>query len=70
MYIYMYVCMYVCIHTYIHTYIHIYTYIYNNVINILFIKAMYESHQVSVFKQFTFKIIAQNSNNLNSIFYL
>ncbi len=34
----------------------------NNVINILFIKAMYESHQVSVFKHFTFiKIITEGS---------
>ncbi len=52
----------------------------NNVINILFIKAIYESHQVSLFKHFTFiffyfilfffKIITQGSNNLNNIFYL
>ncbi len=49
----------------------------NNVINILFIKAIYESHQVSPFKHFTFiylfiffKIITQGSNNLNNIFYL
>ncbi len=38
----------------------------------IFIKAMYESHQVSFFQAFYIysKIITQGSNNLSNIFYL
>ncbi len=42
----------------------------NNVINILFIKAMNESHQVSVFKHFTFiKIITRQYNFYNVVVF-